>query len=497
MSTSSPRRRVKIVCTIGPSTETDHQLEGLAAAGMDVARLNFSHGTLDWHRRRAALIREISARRAVPIGILQDLPGPKVRVGEIPGGPVELATGSKFVLSGTEIDGDASRASLSHAAVAQALRPGDPVLIGDGSVQLEVIEIDDDGVVCRVVEGGEVSTHKGVNLPTRSVALPAMTDRDRECLAAGLDMGVDFVALSFVRSSDDILEAREIMHEHGTIVPIIAKIEKHEALENLDEIVEAADGLLVARGDLAVEIPLERVPAAQKHVIAAANTAGKPVITATQMLRSMVDSPRPTRAEATDVANALHDGTDAVMLSEETAIGSHPAAAVRVMNRICVATEEVLLADRRPRRIPESRRGSLPDAVTAAACLIADHLQADALLVPTRSGATAAKVSSFRPSQPIIAVNILGRSLRGQTATWGVVPLRVARAHDGESLLDAAERMAVEAGLIFEGDLVVITAGFLFGGPGTTNTVIAKVVGESRGSSGGSLRGLVDLVASE
>ncbi len=445
---------------------------------MDVARLNFSHQTIDWHRERAAMIHGIAEEAGHPIGILQDLPGPKIRVGNFPAGPVELKAGQEFVLTTDGSDGDERHASVNHASLGEQVQPGDPILLADGTVRLRVLAVDERGIVCEVAVGGRLGSHKGVNLPTRSLSLPAMTDYDREALVAGLDMGVDFVAMSFVRSRDDVELAREVMEEHGRRVPIIAKIEKHEAVENLEEIIEVVDGVMVARGDLAVEIPLWDVPQVQKRVIAAANDAAKPVITATQMLLSMVDSPRPARAETSDVANALYDGTDAVMLSEETAIGSHAVEAVEVMAKICVATERERYSPGTYRPLPDDRRPLVPDTVAAAACMVARHLDASALVVPTRTGSTAIKVSSCRPSQPIVAIGTHLESVGRMTLFWGVVPIYGEELLTHESMLMEAERRAEAAGLIQDGDLLVITAGFPVGGPGSTNTVTVKTVGE-------------------
>lgn len=472
------RRRTKIVCTIGPSTEGEAELRALVEAGMDVARLNFSHSTHDWHGERIDLIRHISAEYGYPIGILQDLPGPKVRVGEIPDGPVALQKGARFRLSAVPVNGTAEAVFVTYDRLGSELEPGDTVLLADGSIELCVDFSDPEGVTCTVVEGGELSSYKGINFPDRSLSLPSLTAADREALAFGIEKGVDFVALSFVRTGDDVLAARALMRELGAELPVIAKIEKHEALANLHAIVAAADGILVARGDLAVETPLEAVPQAQKRVIRAANQAGRPVITATQMLRSMVSSPRPTRAETTDVANALYDGTDAVMLSEETTIGEHPVEAVRVMHRICSATESDIVDSDMARPLPTQRRRSVPDAVAAAACVVARHVDAVALLIPTRTGSTAIKVASCRPPQPIVAISTDRSSVGRLTLTWGVASLAGNEVPTHESMLAEAERVAVEAGWLSEGDLVVITAGFPVGGPGTTNTVTVKAIGE-------------------
>ena len=445
---------------------------------MDVARLNFSHQTIEWHRERAAMVRQISAETGCPIGILQDLPGPKIRVGEIPDGPVELEAGQEFVLAMDEVEGDAQQVSVSHHTLNEEVEPGDPILLADGTVRLRVVAIEPDRIVCEVDAGGSLSSHKGVNLPTRTLSLPVMTDFDREALKAGLDMGVDYVALSFVRTGDDMELARRLMDEHGRRVPIIAKIEKHEALENLDQVIDTVDGLMVARGDLAVEIPLWDVPQAQKRVIRAANTAAKPVITATQMLLSMVHSPRPARAETSDVANALYDGTDAVMLSEETAIGDYPVEAVEVMARICIATEAKLYARGTYQPLPAERRHLVPDVVAAAACMVARHLDATALVVPTRTGSTAIKIGACRPTQPIVAIGTDKKAVDRMTLVWGVVPIYGDELLTHESMLVEAEQRAEAAGLIKKGDVLVITAGFPVGGPGSTNTVTVKTAGE-------------------
>lgn len=445
---------------------------------MDVARLNFSHQTIDWHRQRAALVRQISEEVDRPIGLLQDLPGPKVRVGEMPEDGAELIAGRQFLLRMQEEPGSAEQVSVNYAGLSDELEIGDPILLADGSIRLRVAAIEADTVICDVQIGGKLYSHQGLNLPTRSLQLPALTAFDRQALVAGLEMGVDYAALSFVRTGDDVTEARRLIDEHGLQLPIIAKIEKHEALDNLEEIVEAVDGLMVARGDLAVEIPLEDVPQAQKRIIRTANAAAKPVITATQMLRSMVDSPRPSRAETTDVANALYDGTDAVMLSEETAVGHYAVDAVEVMARICHATEKTMCERGTRRPLPEGRRHIVPDAVAAAACLLARHLDAAALVVPTRTGSTAIKIAACRPRQPIVAIGTHAEAVGRMTLVWGVIPVIGQELEAYEAMLVEAEQRAEAAGLVEPGDLLIITAGFPVGGPGSTNTVTAKVAGE-------------------
>ena len=470
--------RTKIVCTIGPASESKAQLTALVDAGMDVARLNFSHGSEPWHRERVRLLREISQEHGHPIGIMLDIPGPKLRVGEIPGGVVELEPGSTFRLVTSEVPGDATHVSVSHPRLPAELQVGDRIFVADGVIELEVQSTDQDTVHTRVLVGGPLSSHKGMNFPTRTLSIPSISEADRNAIRIGVETGVDFIALSFVRTVDDVRLARDTMLETGGAVPLVAKIEKHEALGSLAEILAEVDGLLVARGDLAVEIPLEEVPQVQKRIIRAANDAGKPVVTATQMLSSMVSAKRPTRAEITDVANALYDGADAVMLSEETAIGAHPVEVVKIMRRICVATERDIAKSTQARVLSEDRRGSVPDVVTAAAALVARHLKATALLIPTRTGSTAVKVAEFRPPQPILAISTHPVTVGRLTLSWGVIPLLGSEVPTHEAMLKEAERVALEAGFLKQGDLVVITAGFPVGGPGSTNTVTVKAIGD-------------------
>ncbi len=471
-------RRTKIVATIGPATQSRESVAALIDAGMNVARLNFSHADAEWHRERIKILREVATERGRTLGILLDCPGPKLRIGKIPDGPIELHTGDRFRLVTTEAPGTVEQVSVSYTTLPDEVCAGDKIFLGDGDVELEVDRTEPGTVHCRVVSGGPLSSRKGMNFPTRSLSVPSLTERDCEGIALAVDTGVDFIALSFVRTAEDVRQAREVLQEHASTLPIIAKIEKHEALENLESILDEANGLLVARGDLAVEIPLEEVPQAQKRIIRAANNAGKPVVTATQMLRSMVTATRPTRAETTDVANALYDGTDAVMLSEETAIGAHPAKTVGIMERICRATERSMHKRGSHRRLPGERHGSVPDVVAAAASLVARMLKADAILVPTRTGSTAIKMAQFRPRQPILAISTNPLTVGRLTMGWGIWPLLGVEVPSHEDMLSEAERVGVEAGVISDGDLVVITAGFPVGGPGSTNTVTVKRVGE-------------------
>ncbi|MFQ5772495.1 MAG: pyruvate kinase, partial [bacterium] len=337
-------RKTKIVCTIGPASDTEEMLGQLMEAGMNVARLNFSHGSQESHAQTIQRIRAVADKKGLPVAILQDLSGPKIRVGQFKEGSVQLHAGQTFVLTVAEVPGDNQRASVTYSKLPKEVKVNDRILLADGSIELVVMETDTENVICKVQVGGELSSKKGINLPGSSLTVKALTDKDRKDLKFGLELGVDYVAMSFVRRKEDILHVREVMQNNNKSVPIIAKIEKFEALKNIDEIVQIADGIMVARGDLAVETALERVPLAQKMLIQKCNQVGKTVITATQMLKSMVDNPRPTRAEANDVANAVLDGTDAVMLSEETTIGNYPVESVRIMAKIIQVTESSSVA---------------------------------------------------------------------------------------------------------------------------------------------------------
>lgn len=423
--------RTRIVATLGPASSSDERIGELIEAGVNVFRLNFSHGTREEHGRRIAAIRKAAGDR--PVAILQDLAGPKFRldrpVAGHPGDVVEIP------LPGT-------------------LRPGDPVLLADGAMQLEVVGPHR----CRVVVGGSVPAGKGVNFPSSRLEIPAVTEKDREDLAFGVGQGVDFVALSFVRRAADLAEVKR------SGVPVIAKVETAEAVGRMEEIVAAADGIMVARGDLGVEIPIERVPLVQKRLIELANRASKPVITATQMLRSMVESPLPTRAEVADVANAVLDGTDATMLSEETAVGKYPAEAVRMMRKVFVETESLV----EPRRDDPGRDPT--DVLASAACQIAAQVGAKAIVVPTRSGFTARKVARWRPRVPIVVLTSQESVRRRLSLTCGLTTIRTPLS-DSERLLDFFREPLRSAGVVPEGSTVVVTGGWPFGQPGTTNLV--------------------------
>src|SRR5947207_14780897 len=393
-------RRTKIVCTIGPASDTEEMIAKLIAAGMNVARLNFSHGTTEYQRELVRKVKRVRKALNKPVAILQDLQGPKIRIGNIKDRIVELKPGREFILTSENVPGDEHRASVSLKTLPHEVSKGHSILLADGNIELRIEKIEPPYIHCRVIVGGQLSSHKGINLPGSELHVDSITKKDRKDIIVGVEEGVDAVALSFVRSAADISAARRAIKEAGGDVPIIAKIEKHEAVDNIDGIVAAAQAIMVARGDLGVEIDLEKVPLVQKTIINKCNALGKPVITATQMLVRMVDNPRPTRAEATDVANAILDGTDAVMLSEETAAGKYPIEAVMIMDRIARSAESTLDALKFENIASLTSTG---DAISRSSYFIAKEIDAAAIITPTWSGSTACRVARFRPKQPIIA----------------------------------------------------------------------------------------------
>jgi pyruvate kinase len=469
-------RRTKIVCTIGPATDAPETLAALMDAGMNVARLNFSHGTQAEHRQRIDRIREIAEAKKLPIAILQDLSGPKLRTGTLVE-PVVLRPGQIFMLTNRPVPGDEHAVSITFPDLPAHVQVGENILLADGTIQLEVIDKNATDLRCRVIDGGPLSSHKGINLPQTFLDIPALTEKDKNDLEVGLEAGVDFVALSFVRKPEDLSLVKEVMAAKNRIAPVIAKIEKHEALEQIGAIIEAADGIMIARGDLAVETPLEKVPLVQKDIIKKCNRAGKPVITATQMLKSMVEDPRPTRAEANDVANAVLDGTDAVMLSEETTIGKYPVQAVQVMDKILRTTErELKPLDWLP---TEEHHGKL--AIAAAVCHaamgIALDLNVAAILTPTRSGTTARMVARYRPHVPIIALCHRKETFLALALVWGVQPVRFKEyLETSDELIALCKLEALATGLVKNGDKVLITAGLPPDAQSKTNLIKVEVI---------------------
>jgi pyruvate kinase len=435
---------------------------------MDVARVNFSHGTHEYHRTIIRRLKKVRAVLKKPLAIVQDLQGPKIRLGWIAGDHVELRSGKTVVLTADRVPGDERAISVSLKTLPDVVSAGHPILLADGRIELVVENVSPPHIRCRVVVGGAVSSHKGINLPGSRLRVESLTPKDRRDLVVGLEEGVDAVALSFVRSAADVLATKRLIAKLGRTTPVVAKIEKHEAVTNIDSILEAANAIMVARGDLGVEIDLERVPLVQKMVIRKCNVAGKPVITATQMLARMVDNPRPTRAEAADVANAILDGTDAVMLSEETAMGAYPVEAVTMMDRIARSAEQSLA----PRAFDElPAEPGTSDAISRAAHLIARQIGAAAIVTPTWSGSTACLVSRFRPRQPILASTPNEAALDCLALSWGVVPLKTSRSDSIDGMVRETIRAARQAGLLESGQHVVVTGGVPLQVTGTTNFI--------------------------
>ena len=469
-------RKTKIVCTIGPASSQPEMMRRLILAGMDVARLNFSHGTQEAHLEIIRNLRRLAMEVGKRVAILQDLGGPKIRVGNFGNESVKLRPGDPFVLTTDSVSGDWQRVSVSYPELPAEVEVGDAVLLADGMIELRVKAIRSDEVETEVVVGGLLSSRKGINLPNRSLKIPAFTTKDEADLEFGLHHDIDFVALSYVRRPEDLRLPIEIMARSGKEVPIIAKIEKQEAIENIDGIIAEVDGIMVARGDLGIETRLERVPLLQKMLIAKTNSAGKPVITATQMLRSMVDNPRPTRAEATDVANAVMDGTDAIMLSEETASGNHPVDAVRVMASIAEETEAQLMREDFPVSKVGLQKQTTAEAIGHAACLMAEDLNATAIFAATQTGNTARLISSFRPRATIYGITPLETTGRRLNLSWGVVPFLSKPFQHTDDLFMQVRDLVIEHGLAESGDVVIVTAGVPVGVSGTTNMIKALVV---------------------
>jgi len=468
--------RTKLVCTLGPRTEGREAIAALADAGMDVARLNFSHGTHKEHGETIARIRAVSKGRPQPIAILQDLCGPKIRTGPLEVAALDLRRGDTLILTTDEVPGNLERVSVSYSRLPAEVSPGDQIVLADGDIELEVEDVNGPDVRCRVTIGGKLAARKGIHVPGAALTFVGLTEKDHRDLLFGVAHGVDLVAVSFVRSAADVRLAKSWIREAGGDQPVIAKIEKREALACLDEIIAEADGLMVARGDLGLDVPLEEVPLIQKRLIFAANAAGIPVITATQMLRSMVDSRRPTRAEVTDVANAILDGTDAVMLSEETATGCYPVAACAMLRRIARAVEgEVYFTQMRARPLRHSDK--LPEVIAREAVDMADALGVRAIVCPTLSGQTARRVSRYRPRQPILAISPDPQVVRRLALSWGVHAYCGGSDGSTADLVQAVEARVRALGLVSSGDRVVFIGGYPAGVPGATNFVRVDAIG--------------------
>ncbi len=467
---TSRKRRTKIVATIGPASSSAEVLEKLIDAGLNVARLNFSHGDRSDHEARVNLIREIAVRKGVTVGILQDLQGPKIRTGRFATGFTTLKVGSTFIITSDEIEGNDERVGTTYKELPQDVHPGLELLLDDGNLKLEVIKVTGNDVHTKVIIGGVLKNNKGINIPGANLSTPALTEKDLEDMQTGVELGVDWIAVSFVRTREDVLLARHYMTRYGSTAKLMAKIEKPSAVQLFDEILSEVDGIMVARGDLGVEMPAEEVPVIQKQLIAKCIAAGKPVITATQMLESMITNARPTRAEASDVANAIFDGTDAVMLSAESASGAYPIEAVQMMNAIALNTE----ASQQYRQMyagsakPEN---TTQDAVALAACEVADTLEAAAIVCFTATGSSAWRVARNRPDS-LIAAFTPSEKVRNQLAlARGVEPRFVPQIVNTDEMVSLAVKNVREANLAKAGDKIVIVAGVPFGMHGTTNMI--------------------------
>lgn len=479
--------RTKIIATIGPACRDPQQLEKLIRAGMDVARINCSHADHDSIASIVVDVREISQRLDKAVGILLDLSGPKLRTGTMKGGkPVNLETGKKFTLTSRKVEGNSEIVSCNYALLPQDVKTGDTILLDDGIIELKVLKTTDTDVECEIINSGQLKDHQGINIPGVRLSIPALTEKDISDLAFGLKYDVDFVALSFVRDPQDIHHLRELIGEHWPPVFVIAKLEKPEAVDHLEEILDVTDGVMIARGDLGVELPPEKVPPVQKLITRRANAKGKPVITATQMLDSMINNPRPTRAEASDVANAIFDGTDAVMLSEETAMGAYPVEAVRMMRRIATAAEaSVDFTHLHQHEMPTSAH-----AIAHAACNMAVDMKARVIAAFTKTGSTARLISQFRPPGPIIALTQHTHVYRQLSVVWGTTPLMLTEVSDSESTLALVEETLLKRGIVAPKDNIVITGGLPIAARGPANFVKLSTISPRVPASYWELKGI-------
>ncbi|NEW07763.1 pyruvate kinase [Paenibacillus sp. SYP-B3998] len=472
-------RKTKIVCTIGPASESQENLKKLLEAGMNVARLNFSHGDFEEHGARIRNLRAACQETGKTAAILLDTKGPEIRTGKLKEEPIELVQDKHIILTTEEILGDAERISVTYENLPRDVEVGSTILIDDGLIGLTVVDIRGTEIECRIVNGGTIKSKKGVNVPGVKISLPGITEKDANDIVFGIEQGVDFIAASFVRKASDVMEIRELLERHNANhIQIISKIENQEGVDNLDEILEVSDGLMVARGDLGVEIPAEDVPVVQKQMIKKCNIVGKPVITATMMLDSMQRNPRPTRAEASDVANAVFDGTDAVMLSGETAAGKYPVESVQTMARIAERAEAALEYKEIFLRQAQAQQVTVTEAISQAVANSALELGAKAILTATESGYTARMVSKYRPKAPIIAVTPNDQVIRRLSLVWGVIPVKGTEAKTTDELFNLAVDSSIKSGLVSLGDIVVITAGVPVGRSGTTNLIKVHHVGE-------------------
>ena len=464
-------KKTKIVCTIGPASESEEELRGLMKAGMNVARFNFSPGTHEEHKAKFGRLVKISGELGLSVATLLDTKGPEIRLRDFEGGSAQLSAGQTFILTTEEIMGNEQRAAISYKNLKNDVTPGARILIDDGKIEMEVAAVEGEEIRCTVKNGGTVSNHKGINVPDVELSMPYISEVDREDILFGIRMGFDFIAASFVRTGADILAVKKILDENKSPMKIIAKIESMQGIRNLEEILEVSDGIMVARGDMGVELPPEEVPVIQKKMIKMAVAAGKHVITATQMLESMIHNPRPTRAETNDVANAIYDGTTAIMLSGESAAGKYPVEAVETMARIAERTEQDIDYNGRMLRDTSRNLEDVTTAISYATCTTAMHLGAEAIITVTMSGFTAGMISRYKPGSRIIGCSVNPRVCRQMALLWGVTPMLMTKEDNTEDLFEETVMLAKRQGLIHDNNRVVLTAGIPLGVSGSTNMI--------------------------
>ncbi|HEX9059536.1 MAG TPA: pyruvate kinase [Clostridia bacterium] len=492
-------RKTKIICTLGPAVDREEVLRNLMIKGMDVARINFSHGTHEQHKVRIDNFKRVRESLGLPIPLLLDTKGPEIRLGLFKENEVVLNQGDRFTLVNDDIEGDATRASVTYKGLYRDVGKGSRILINDGLVEMQVIEIKGSDICCEVLNGGSIGNNKGINVPGAEIHLPSITQRDVDDILFGIENEFDFIAASFVRKASDVVEIKKLLEKNNAhAIKVIAKIENRQGVENSDEILKVADGIMVARGDLGVEIPVEEVPIVQKMLIRKCYKNGKPVITATQMLDSMIRNPRPTRAEASDIANAIHDGTSVIMLSGETAAGKYPVESLEIMSKIAEKAESSMNYWDMFSNMHIGITASVTNAISHATCTTAMDLKASVIITVTHSGHTARMISRFRPACPIIATTVDPRVQRQLSLSWGVVPYLVREATSTDEMFDMGVEKALESGLVENGDLVVITAGVPIGMSGTTNIlkvhIVGKVLVKGKGIGKGSVTGELCVV---
>jgi len=469
-------KKTKIVATIGPVSENEETLLKMAKAGLNVARLNFSHGDHAEHLAKIKLVRKVSKVLDKPMAILADLSGPKIRIGEFKDGKIFLKKGAKFTLTVDDIMGDESIVSINCKDLPKKIKKGDFVMLEDGSKKLEVDKVSGSKIICTVIIGGELKSKKGVNLPGVSVGISALTAKDKKDLEFALKNNVDFVALSFVKRAEDVRALKKMIEKSGSLAKVIAKIETQEAVSNLDEIIDDAYGVMVARGDLGIEVPLEEVPLIQKRIIKKCNEKGKPVITATQVLESMIKNPRPTRAEVSDIANAVLDGTDAIMLSEETTLGAYPVEVIETMASVCRHTEQAFPYEQVLKSISDGINLSVVDSISASVCRTAYRLDAKLIVVFTSSGSSARMISRWRPKQQVLSLTHSEEVRNMMALGFGTFSKRIKNIKDHEDMIGVAKEEALKTGLVKKGDRIVVSAGIPFGSSGTTNLILVQVI---------------------